>query len=115
MDDRVLYILLFVICVFVSSCSQILLKKSANRNHKGIKIFLNKETIIGYGIFFGMTLCVTFIYRHVDLSTGALLESFSYIFIPALSWFFFKEKLNKIQWLGISFIISGVLVYILLG
>jgi len=115
MDDRLLVMILFVVCVFVSSCSHILLKKSANRKHKGIKVFLNKETIIGYGIFFGMTLCVTFIYRYVELSTGALLESFSYVFIPALSWFFFKEKLNKIQWLGIGFIISGVLVYILLG
>jgi len=115
MDNRLFYMLLFVLCVFVSSCSQILLKRSANRNYKGLKIYLNKETIIGYGIFFAMTLCVTFIYRHLALSTGALLESFSYIFIPTLSWFFFKERLNKIQWLGVGFIVSGILVYILLG
>ena len=115
MDSSLFFMMLFVICVFVSSCSQIVLKKSANRNHKGLKIFLNKETIIGYGIFFTMTLCVTFIYRHIELTTGVLLESFSYIFIPALSWFFFKDKLNKTQWIGVGFIISGILVYIVLG
>ena len=115
MDNRLFFMFLFVACVFVSSCSQILLKKSANRKYEGLRVFLNKETIVGYGIFFCMTLCVTFIYRHLDLSTGALLESFSYIFIPALSWFFFKEKFNRVQWLGIGFIIMGVLVYILFG
>ena len=115
MDNRLFFMFLFVACVFVSSCSHILLKKSANRKHEGLRVFLNKETIIGYSIFFGMTLCVTFIYRRLDLSTGALLESFSYIFIPALSWLFFRERLNRIQWLGIGFIISGILVYILLG
>ena len=115
MDNRWFVMFLFVACVFVSSCSHILLKKAANRKHEGLRVFLNKETIMGYSIFFSMTLCVTFIYRRLDLSTGALLESFSYIFIPTLSWIFFEERFNRVQWLGISFIISGILVYILLG
>lgn len=115
MSDRLFFMLLFVACVFVSSCSQILLKKSANRNYTGIKTFLNKETILGYGIFFLVTLCIVLLYRHIELSTGALLESFSYIFIPTLGWIFFREKLNKKQWLGMGFIILGIIVYILLG
>ena len=115
MDNRLLFMFLFVIGVFVSSCSHILLKKSANKKYKGLKIFLNKETIVGYGIFFGVTFFIALIYRYIDLSTGALLESFSYIFIPTLSWFFFKEKFNRTQWIGITFVVSGILTYILLG
>ena len=115
MDNRSLFMFLFVLAVFVSSCSHVLLKKSANRKHKGIKIFLNKETIMGYGIFFGVTFFIALIYRYIDLSTGALLESFSYIFIPILSWFFFKERFNKTQWIGIAFVVSGILTYVLFG
>ena len=113
MDNRLFYMLLFVLGVFVSSCSHILLKKSANKKHEGMKIFLNIQTITGYGIFFGVTFFIALLYRHIDLSTGALLESFSYIFIPTLSWFFFKERFNKVQWLGIAFIVTGIFIYVL--
>jgi drug/metabolite transporter (DMT)-like permease len=113
--DRLIVMLLFVLCVFMASCSQILLKRAANRKHKGIKLFLNKETIIGYSIFLMITLFITMLYRYLDLSTGALLESFSYIFVPTLSWFFFREKLNSKQWLGVAFIIAGIIVYALVG
>jgi drug/metabolite transporter (DMT)-like permease len=115
MDNRWVVMVLFVCCVLVSSCSHILLKRAANRDYKGIKMFLNKETITGYSIFFGVTLGVALLYRRIDLSTGALLESFSYIFIPVLGWLFFKEKLNKRQWIGVTFIITGIIVYVLLG
>jgi len=115
MDNILFYMFLFILCVFVSACSQILLKKSANKNHKGIKIFLNKETIIGYSIFTAVTLGIALLYQYIDLSTGALLESFSYIFIPTLSWLFFKEKLNKQQWFGVAFIVVGIMVYVFLG
>ena len=113
--DRWIFMLLFVLCVFVSSCSQILLKKSANKKHKGIKVFLNKEVVLGYSIFLAVTLCIIFLYQRIELSTGALLESFSYIFIPVLSWCFFKERLNRLQKIGISFIIIGILVYVFWG
>ena len=109
------YYILFALCTLVVAFSHILLKRSANRNYKGLKIFLNGETIVGYFIFFGITLAIVYLYRYIELSTAALLETLSYVFVPALSWFFFKEKLTRHQIVGIAFIISGIVVFVLFG
>ena len=106
---------LFALGVLVSSFSQILLKKSANKNYSGLRIFLNLWTILGYGIFFIVTLCAILLYRFLELSTGALIESLSYIFVPTLSWIFFKEKLAKRKFIGIAFIIAGIVVFAVFG
>jgi drug/metabolite transporter (DMT)-like permease len=113
--NKAVYMLFFAFCVFVSSCSQILLKKSANKKHKGIKVFINVETIAGYSIFFIVTLVNIVLYKQIDLSSGALLESLSYIFVPALSWFFFREKLKQNQIIGILFIVMGIIVFAIFG
>jgi drug/metabolite transporter (DMT)-like permease len=94
---------------------QILLKKSANRNYSGLKIFLNFETILGYSIFLIITFITFLLYRYIDLSTGVLLETSSFVFILILSNVFLKEKLNKKCIIGILFIVSGITIYSLFG
>lgn len=109
------YHILFAFCTLVVAYSHILLKKSANKNYEGFKIFINAYTIVGYAIFFGITLVIVYLYRYIELSTAALLETLGYIFVPALSWLFLKEKMNRHQFIGIGFIISGILVFVLFG
>ena len=113
--DKWFYALLFLLSVFVCSCTQITLKKSAAKDRKGIRIYLNKTVIISNIIFVGATLVTVFLYRHIQLSTGALLNSAGYVFVPALSIVFLKEKMSRRKVIGIVFIVIGIAVYALLG
>lgn len=105
--------LLFIACIFTSSCSQLLLKKGALKQYSGIKVYLNKEVIIGYCIFFLVTIFSTYLYKYIDLSIGTLLDSLGYIFVTALSLLFLKEKLTFKKTIGIILIASGVCICIL--
>ena len=59
------YVLLFLISVFVSSCSQIALKKSANQKHENkIREIVNPLVLGAYACFFGASLLTV-------LGTGA--------------------------------------------
>jgi drug/metabolite transporter (DMT)-like permease len=113
--NKPFYMGLFVACTFLSSCAQILLKKSANQNRRGFALYLNRKTLSGYFIFFGVTLAIVFLYRYIELSTGALLDSSSYIFIPVLSYIFLKERLNRRKITGIMFIVGGIVIYAVFG
>jgi drug/metabolite transporter (DMT)-like permease len=92
-----------------------LLKKSADKHYAGLKIYLNKETIIGYGIFLLATFVAVLLYRYIALSTGALLDSLGYIFTSILSYIFLKEKLSRKHIIGIILIVVGIVVYALFG
>ncbi len=46
----------------------------------------------------------------IDLSMAAPIASFSYILIALASWLFLHEHVSALRWLGISFILSGVIV-----
>jgi drug/metabolite transporter (DMT)-like permease len=105
-----LAVILFLSCVFISACSQILLKTAAVRNHKGLSFWFNKKVIIGYSIFILVVIGTTTLYRYIDLSLGVLLDSASYIFIPTLSYMLLKEKISKKTIAGILFIISGIIL-----
>ena len=52
MNIKYAFILLFIFSVFISSCSQILLKKGANKTYKNIiQEYLNPLVIGAYTIF----------------------------------------------------------------
>jgi drug/metabolite transporter (DMT)-like permease len=46
----------------------------------------------------------------IDLSVAIPVASFSYITIPLISIIFFGEKITILRWLGIGFIILGVVL-----
>lgn len=106
------YILIFLFSVFISSCSQIILKKSAVKKHENIiKEYLNAPVIIAYSIFFVSTLLTMCAYKGVPLTLGTLLESAGYVYIPVLSFFFLHEKLSSRYVIGSLFIICGIIIY----
>ena len=114
MND-IISMLLFVLCVFVSSCSQFLLKYGADKCYYGLKAYLNVYVLAGYSIFLIVTFVVIILYRYIQLSTGALLESLAFIFTPLISTFLLKEKLSKQLLLGTSLIICGIAIYAIWG
>lgn len=108
------YILIFLCASFISSLSQILLKKSASREHKNFILeYINFNVIVSYLIFFGCTFITIYAYRGMDFSLGPVLETSSYIFITFLSAVILKEKITKKKLIGILIIIMGILLYVI--
>ena len=102
-----------MICsVVVASFSQVLLKKSSNKQHKSIiKEYLNWQVICGYGLLFLSTILTIFAFRTISYTSGPLLESLGYVLIMFLSYSFFKEKITVKKVIGNLLIITGIVVF----
>lgn len=106
------YILLFLCAVFISSVSQIMLKKSASKKYGNkVKEYMNPQVILAYGLFFGATLCTVIAYKYVPLSLGPILESAGYFFVTILGMIFLKEKVGKLKGIGLLIILVGIIVF----
>lgn len=115
-ENSLFYIIIFLSGVFVSAISQVLLKKEAMKEHGSVlKEYLNPRVIIAYGIFFGATLLSILAYKGIPLSLGPVLEATSYIYITFFGVVIFKERMNTRKILAVCLIISGILVFALLG
>lgn len=114
MSELGIYSCIMVGSVLLSSFSQILLKKSAQKQYPSkLKEYLNPLVIFSYGLFFLCTLIAMYALKVVPLSMSPILEATGYIFVAILSYIFFKEKLTKKQLLGMILIISGIVIYTL--
>ena len=112
MNKVVLYTMIYIVGIIISSIAQILLKKSADTKKENIiKEYLNVKTIVAYLIFFGATLCTVFSYKYIPLSFGPILETLEYLFVAILGYFFLREKIGKKKLLGLLIIIIGVFIY----
>jgi len=88
-----------------------MLKKNADKGYKGIRIYLNTPVLISNFIFLSATLLSIYLMRYIMLTTVALLNALTYVFIPILSYIFIKEKISKNMIIGITIIIIGVAIY----
>lgn len=114
MDNRLLFSIIYLISVFLSSVSQVLLKKSAAEKHEGhLREYLNWRVILAYAIFLGSTLVTVLALRYVPLSQGGIFEATGYIYIGILSVLFLKEKLTKRKLVGMGLILAGSIVFCL--
>lgn len=108
------YIVIFVFMVFLSCCSQILLKISANKKYKNkIQEYLNIYVILGYLIFFAVALVNAWAMKGIELKMVPILEASGYIFVLILSLLIFKEKINKNKIIGNLIIIVGIIIFTL--
>ena len=102
-------ILLF--SVFISSVSQILLKKAADRTYESsLKEYLNPLVIGAYGMFFCSVILTMLALKYVPLSMS-ILESTGYIFVSVMGYFFLKEKFTKRKLAGFALILAGVIIF----
>ena len=115
MTEQILFSGIIVLSAFISSVSQIMLKKSAQKTYPSrLREYLNPLVIVAYGMFFGCTLISMYGLKVVPLSMAPALEATGYIFVAVLSYIFFKEKLTKRQLAGMALITAGILVSTLL-
>ena len=99
---------------FFTAFSQLLLKQSAGKTYRHpIFEYLNWRVITAYGIFVGVLLLNTYAYTHVDIKYGAVIDTFSYVFVMLLSYFILKEKFTKGKLAGNLVIMTGIFIYTL--
>ena len=84
--------------VLLSSVSQMLLKKSAGKEHKSVIFeYLNPWVISGYFLLAASTICVIFAFKGVDFKNGPVIESLGFPLVMILGRIFYGEKLTNIE------------------
>lgn len=112
MKAELIYVTVFLVSVFVSSASQIVLKKSADRKYENrVKEYLNMPVMVAYGLFFCSSLMTVMAYRGVPLSMGPVLEATGYLWVSILGVLFLKERISKKKAIGLLVLVIGVLVF----
>ena len=102
----------FLFSVLISSISQILLKKSADKTYDSrLKEYLNPLVIIAYGMFFCSMMITMYCYRYVDVSAGPIFESAGYIFVGVLGYIFLKEKFTAKKIIGMLLVMLGIVMF----
>lgn len=110
-----IYRLVVAMAVFSAACAQMLLKKAATIKYPSfIRQYLNPWVIGGYAVM-GVVMLVNIfaMSRGVQLKEVGTIEALSYLFVPTLSWIFFKEKLSWIKVVAIVIIMIGIVVFFL--
>lgn len=98
--------------VFISAISQVLLKKSAMRDHgSAIKEYLNPFVIFAYTLFVAATLLSVVAYRGIPLSMGPILDATGYIYVTIFGVTIFHERLTAKRVLALALIVTGIVVY----
>ena len=90
-----------------------LLKKGASISYPSfLRQYLNPWVMGGYAIMgCSLLLNVFCLSRGVQLKEMGGIESLSYLFVPLLSWFFFKESITWKKAGAIAVIMVGVVVF----
>ena len=107
------YHLLCVFSVFSAAGAQMLLKQGARKQYPSfLRQYLNLWVMGGYAIMgCALLLNVFCMSRGVLIKELGGIESLSYLFVPMLSWLFFKEKVTWLKAGAIVVIMVGVVVF----
>lgn len=108
-----IYKCLVILSVLAAATAQMLLKQGARKKYPSfVRQYLNPWVIGGYGIMGCSLLLNVFCLSHgVQVKEVSIIESLSYLFVPLLSWFFFKENITWRKAGAIAVIMVGVVVF----
>ena len=113
-SEVLLYAGINLLGVFVSAISQVLLKKSAMREHESaLREYLNPLVIFAYALFVGATLLSVLSYRGIPLSMGPILDATGYLWVTLFGVSVFHERMNGKRLVALALIILGIVVYAL--
>ncbi|MDD4899101.1 MAG: EamA family transporter [Candidatus Omnitrophica bacterium] len=122
--NRITLKLLFFLVVtdFLETLTQYCFKKSAIPESSFMitkfndVFFFLKEVVLSGFLWLGLgSVFITFviwstILSKIDLSVAVPICSFSYILVPLVSIFFLGEQMTFLDWTGIAFILTGVII-----
>lgn len=104
--------IVFLLSVLLSSVSQVILKKSADRKYSNkVREYVNPYVLGAYSLFFLSSLLTVLAYNRVPLSKGQILETSGYIYVTVLGMIFLKEHLNRNKVFGMILILLGIVVF----
>lgn len=108
-----MYKLLVVLAVFAAAGAQMLLKQGAKKEYASFwRQYINPWVIGGYGIMgASMLLNIYCLSRGVQVKEISIIESLSYLFVPCLSWLFFKEVITWRKAGSVAVIMVGIVVF----
>ena len=100
--------------VLVSAVSQVMLKKSASREHSSVvREYLNPLVIFAYVLFVGATLLSVLSYRGIPLSMGPILDATGYLWVTLFGVTVFHERMSGVKFVALALIVCGIVVYAL--
>lgn len=103
-----------ILSAFITAFSQIILKKSANKEHKNVIFeYLNPYVVFSYICYVGVLVLNVFIYTKIDYRFGVVISSMSTVFVMLLSHIVLKETVTKKRIIGNFIIVCGILVFML--
>ena len=103
---------LLLLSVFISSVSQIILKKAADKTYEStLKEYINPMVIGAYGLFFCSVILTMLALKHVPLSMSPILESTGYIFVSVMGYIFLKERFSRRKLMGFALILAGIVIF----
>lgn len=106
------YVLIAGFSGFLSSFSQVLLKKgSMHRSRSVIFDYLNPYVIGGYAITLLCMVLMILAYKGLPFKYGAIIESLVFLYVMILSKLFFNEKITRKKLLGNILIVAGVILF----
>ncbi len=110
-----MYYLIVILSVFAAACAQLLLKQGARKGYAvWWRQYLNGYVVGGYAIMLtAMVVNIFAMSRGVQAKEVSTIESLSYLFVPCLAFFLFKEKITRRKITAIVIIISGVIIFFL--
>lgn len=109
MIDIISIVLVLVSTVFAAFAS-LSLKKASGNLKLNVKSLFNKHLILGMIVYLLSTVTFIAALRRENVSVLYPITALSYIWVSLLSVKVLKEKMNKHKWLGILFIILGVIL-----
>ena len=109
-----MYYILVILSVLSAAGAQMLLKQGARKDYSSfLRQYLNPWVIGGYGIMGASLLLNIFCLSHgVQVKEVSIIESLSYLFVPCLSWMFFKERITWRKARAIIVIMVGLMVFL---
>ena len=100
---------LVILATIVGALGPILLKKASAKSLSNFKsLITNYHLFGGVGLYAIGTILFIPALKGGELSVLYPFVALTYIWVSLLSVKFLGEKMNKLKWLGIAFIITGV-------
>ncbi|MBR4832389.1 MAG: multidrug ABC transporter [Butyrivibrio sp.] len=110
------FFFLMLLSELIAATSQVLLKKSAQKNYPSvIREYLNVLVISGYGLLVLAMVITIFCYEGLSYMGVVVMEPVGYIIVMIMSRIFFNEKMTPRKLLGVAFILAGIAVFFGLG
>jgi len=104
-------VIIMIISTLMGGFGALFMKKgSAKLKINIIALIKNWQLILGCVLYVAAAALSLLAYKIEKLSVVYPLVGLSYVWVALLSMIFLKEKISKFKWIGIAFILIGVVI-----